>query len=148
MAEKGKGSIGLAEIAGLISGESEYEYDCPSCKQTLTLDSFGKFVCPYCKHKFRCGIEEIRIGEHRSLWRDRSLRNRKIASIITTGAVLIGAAIVLFSIANPGPVQNIGGIIFIVYVFVVPSFLVAIGILSPDWKSGSGGDNSGGGGGG
>lgn len=148
MSAENTGSIGLSEIAGLMSGESEYEYDCPSCKQTLTLDSFGKFVCPYCNHKFRCGIEEIRIGEHRSLWKDRSLRNRKIASIISTGAVLIGAAIVLFSIANPGPVQNIGGIIFIIYLVVVPRFLEAKGIISPDWTKGGGGDNSGGGGGG
>ena len=47
-----------------------------------------------------------------------SLRNRKIASIISKGAGLIGAAIVLTAIAFPGPIQVIGGIIFIVYLVI------------------------------
>ncbi|MGB2156418.1 MAG: hypothetical protein ACPHZ4_05395 [Candidatus Poseidoniaceae archaeon] len=135
---------GLSKIADAMSGESEY--DCPSCKQTLTLESFGEYECPYCHHKFPYGIDELRIGG--PLWKDQSLRNRKIASIISKGAGLIGAAIVLTAIAFPGPIQVIGGIIFIVYLVIVPRVLEANGIIGSDWRSGAGGDNSGGGGGG
>ena len=146
MAQKNRGSIGLSKIANTMSGESEY--DCPSCKQTLKLESFGEYECPHCRHNFRYGIDELRIGEHRSLWKDQSLKNRKIANIISKCAGLVGAAIVLIAIAFPGPIQGIGGVIFILYLIIVPRVLEAKGIIGSDWRSGGGGDNSGGGGGG
>ena len=35
--------MGLSKIADAMSGESEY--DCPSCEQTLALESFGEYEC-------------------------------------------------------------------------------------------------------
>ena len=61
---------------------------------------------------------------------------------------MIGAAIVLTAIVIPGPIQVIGGIIFIVNLVIVPRVLDANGIIGSDWRIGAGGDNSGGGGGG
>ena len=145
MAKANRGSIGLSKIANAMSGESEY--DCPSCKRTLMLESFGKHDCPYCEHNFRYGIDEIRIGEHRSLWKDQSLRNRKIASIISTGAGLVGAIIILIGIVLP-PFAGIAVMIFIPYVVVVPLVLEKKGIISSDWRRGDSDGSSGGGSGG
>ncbi len=140
MAQTNRGGMGLAKIANAMSGESEY--DCPSCRQTLTLESFGKHKCPHCHRKFRYGIDELRIGG--PLWKDQSLRNRKIASIISIGAGLVGAAIVLTAFAFSGPIRGIGTIIFIVYVVIVPRVLEAKGIIGSGWRSGRGGEGGGG----
>lgn len=145
MAKAGRGGIGLLKLANAMSGESEY--DCPSCKQTLMLESFGKHDCPYCGHNFRYVIDGIGIGEHRSLWKDQSLRNRKIASIISTGAGLIGAIIILVGLVLP-PLAGIAVAIFIPYVVIVPRVLEKTGIISSDWRRGDSYGSSGGGSGG
>lgn len=143
MAQVNQGRMGLSKIADAMSGESEY--DCPSCKQTLTLESFGEYECPYCHHKFPYGIDELRIGG--PLWKDLSPRNRKIASIISTGAGFVGAIIILIGIVLP-PFAGIAVMIFIPYVVVVPRVLENKGIISSDWRRGDSDGTSGGGSGG
>ena len=138
-----RGSIGLSEIANAFNGQSEY--DCPSCKQTLTLESFGEYECPDCHHKFPYGIDELRIGG--PLWKDLSPRNRKIASIISTGAGLVGAIVILIGIVLP-PFAGIAVVIFIPYVVLVPRILENKGIISSEWRRGDSDGTSGGGGGG
>jgi len=138
-----QGRMGLSKIADAMSGESEY--DCPSCEQTLALESFGEYECPYCHHKFPYGIDELRIGG--PLWKDRSLRNRRIASILSTGAGFVGAIIILIGIVLP-PFAGIAVMIFIPYVVIVPRVLENKGMISSDWRRGESDGTSGGGSGG
>ena len=129
-------SIGL-KVTTFISGSSEY--DCPSCKQTLQVESFGDFECPYCNHEFNYGVDELR--NDGPLWKDQSPMNRKISKIISIGAGLVGTLILLTAIVLP----PLAVIIFIPYVIIMPRVLEAKGIIGSDWRRGDEHGGSGGG---
>lgn len=118
------------------------EFVCPSCSQTLLLESLGEFECPHCSHEFTIGVDELMIG--RALWKDQSPGNRLVASIISTAAVLIGVAILLIAALVP-PLGIIVVVIFIPYLIIAPRVLEAYEIIGSSWRWGEG-DGSGGGG--
>ena len=124
---------------------SEMEYECPSCKQTLALDSFGEFECPHCNYEFNYGFNEFKYGG--LLWKDQSPFNKKIAIIITNVVGLIGAVILLLAAIAPGPLKGLGVIILIAYVVIMPRILEEKQIIGSDWRNArDGGGGSGGGG--
>ena len=118
------------------------EFVCPSCSQTLLLESLGEFECPHCSHEFTIDWDELMIG--RALWKDQSPGNRLVASIISTAAVLIGVAILLIAALVP-PLAFIVVVILIPYLIIAPRVLEAYEIIDSSWKWGEG-DGSGGGG--
>tara|TARA_Y100001933_G_C18505707_1_gene358572 strand:- start:34 stop:408 length:375 start_codon:yes stop_codon:yes gene_type:complete len=118
------------------------EFVCPSCSQTLLLESLGEFECPHCSHEFTIGVDELMIG--RALWKDQSPGNRLVASIISTAAVLIGVAILLIAALVP-PLAFIVVVILIPYLIIAPRVLEAYEIIGSSWRLGEG-DGSGGGG--
>ena len=131
----------MAEFLGI---SLEREYVCPSCSQTLLLESLGEFECPHCSHEFTYGRDELMIG--RALWKDQSPGNRLVASIISTAAVLIGVAILLIAALVP-PLAFIVVVIFIPYLIIAPRVLEAYEIIGSHYRT-SGGDLGGSGGGG
>jgi len=127
----------MAEFLGI---SLEREYVCPSCSQTLLLESLGEFECPHCSHEFTYGRDELMIG--RALWKDQSPGNRLVASIISTAAVLIGVGILLIAALVPPVI-----LIFLAYIIIAPRVLEAYEIIGSHYRT-SGGDLGGSGGGG
>ena len=127
----------MAEFLGIIL---EREYVCPSCSQTLLLESLGEFECPHCSHEFTYGRDELMIG--RALWKDQSPGNRLVASIISKAAVLIGVGILLIAALVPPLI-----LIFIAYIIIAPRVLEAYEIIGSYHRT-SRGDLGGSGGGG